>query len=113
MHQVVGTRPPDVVRWDRPSGLFFGVFFKTIYTSPLMKTGYLCTLMTINLFSVVKTTNEAECFLTEEGSNIYQWYNNNLLQGKFSKHQVMCLGPRNYHKDLHIVINDTVIDQKS
>ena len=25
----------------------------------------------------------------------------------------MCLGPRNYHKDLHIVINDTVIDQKS
>ena len=25
----------------------------------------------------------------------------------------MCLGPWNYHKDLHIVINDTVIDQKS
>ena len=25
----------------------------------------------------------------------------------------MCLGPRNYHKDLFIVINDTVIDQKS
>ena len=25
----------------------------------------------------------------------------------------MCLGPRNYHKNLHIVINDTVIDQKS
>ena len=65
------------------------------------------------LFSVAKTTNEAECFLTEEGNNISQWYNNNLLQGNFSKYQVMCLGPRNYHKDLHIVINDTVIDQKS
>ena len=26
---------------------------------------------------------------------------------------VVCLGQRNYHKDLHIVINDTVIDQKS
>ena len=25
----------------------------------------------------------------------------------------MCLGLRNHHKDLHIVINDTVIDQKS
>ena len=25
----------------------------------------------------------------------------------------MFLGPRNYHKDLHIVINDTVIDQTS
>ena len=65
------------------------------------------------LFSVAKTTNEAGCFLTEEGNNISQWYNNNLLQGNFSKYQVMCLGPRNYHKDLHIVINDTVIDQKS
>ena len=92
MHQVVGTGPPEVVRRDRPSGLFFGMCFKTIYTS-------ICTLMTINaddhqLFSVAKTTNEAECFLTEEGSNISQWYNNNLLQGNFSKYQVMCLGPR-------------------
>ena len=24
----------------------------------------------------------------------------------------MSLGPRNWHKDLHIVINDTVFDQK-
>ena len=64
------------------------------------------------LFSVAKTTNEAESILTEEGNNISEWYNNNLLQGNFSKYQVMRLGPRNWHKDLHIVINDTVIDQK-
>ena len=30
------------------------------------------------LFTVAKTTNEAECRLTEEGNNISQWYNNNL-----------------------------------
>ena len=64
------------------------------------------------LFSVAKTANEAESILTEEGNNISEWYNNNLLQGNFSKYQVMSLGPRNWHKDLHIVINDTVIDQK-
>ena len=64
------------------------------------------------LFSVAKTANEAESILTKEGNNISEWYNNNLLQGNFSKYQVMSLGPRNWHKDLHIVINDTVIDQK-
>ena len=63
------------------------------------------------LFSVAKTANEAESILTEEGNNISEWYDNNLLQGNF-KYQVMSLGPRNLHKDLHIVINDTVIDQK-
>ena len=30
----------------------------------------------------------------------------------FSNYQVMSLGPRNCHKDLHIVINDTIIDLK-
>ena len=64
------------------------------------------------LFSVAKTANVAESILTEEGSNISEWYNNNLLQGNFSKYQVMSRRPRNWHKDLHIVINDTVIDQK-
>ena len=64
------------------------------------------------LFSVAKTANEAENILTDEGNNISEWYNNNLLQGNFSKYQVMSLGPRNLHKDLHIVINDTVIVQK-
>ena len=64
------------------------------------------------LFSVAKTTNEAESILTEEGNNISEWYNNNFLQGNFFKYQVTSLGPRNCHKDLHIVINDTVIDQK-
>jgi len=34
------------------------------------------------LFSVAKTTNEAESILTEEGNNISEWYNNNFLQGK-------------------------------
>ena len=58
------------------------------------------------LFSVAKTTNEAESILTEEGNNSSEWYNNNFLQGKY---QVTSLGPRNCHKDLH---NDTVIDQK-
>jgi len=62
------------------------------------------------LFSVAKTTNEAESILTEEGNNISEWYNKNFLEGNFSK--VMRLDPRNCHKDLHIVINDTVIDQK-
>ena len=56
------------------------------------------------LFSVAKTANKVESILTEEGNNISEWYNN--------KYQVMSLGPRNWHKDLHIVINDTVIDQK-
>ena len=32
------------------------------------------------LFSVVKTANEAESILTEERSNISEWYDNNLLQ---------------------------------
>ena len=64
------------------------------------------------LFSVAKTANGAENILTDEGNNISEWYNNNLLQGNFSKYQVMSLGPRNWHKDLHIVINDAVIDQK-
>ena len=32
------------------------------------------------LFSVVKTANEAERILTEEGNNISEWYDNNLLQ---------------------------------
>ena len=64
------------------------------------------------LFSVAKTANEAENISTDEGNNVSEWYNNNLLQGNFSKYQVMRLGPRNWHKDLHIVINDTVIDKK-
>ena len=64
------------------------------------------------LFSVAKTTNEAESILTDEGNNISEWYNNNFLQGNFFKYQVTSLGPRNCHKDFHIVINDTVIDQK-
>ena len=71
-----------------------------------MKTGY-------QLFSVAKSSNEAERVLTIEGNNIYKWYNNNLLQGNFSKYQVMSLGPRNCQKDLHIVIGDAEIDQKS
>ena len=64
------------------------------------------------LFSVAKTANEAESILTEAGNNISEWYNNNLLQGNFFKYQVMSLGPRNWHNNLHIVINDTVIDQE-
>ena len=63
-------------------------------------------------FSVAKTTNEAESILIEEGNSISEWYNNSFLQGKFSKYQVMNLGPRNCHKDF-LIINDTAIDQKS
>ena len=58
---------------------------------------------------MAKTTNEAESILTEGGNNISEWYNSNLFQGSFSMYQVMCLSARNYHKDLHIVINDTEI----
>ena len=65
------------------------------------------------LFSVVKSSNEAERILTREGNNISEWYNNNLLQGNFSKYQVISLGPRNCQNDLHIVIGDAEIDQKS
>ena len=59
------------------------------------------------LFSAAKTTNEAEIILTEEGNQISEWYNNNLLQGNFSKYQVMSLGPG------IVIVNDTVIEQKS
>ena len=65
------------------------------------------------LFSVAKSSNEAERILTREGNNISEWYNNNLLQGNLSKYQVMSLGPRDCQKDLHIVIGDAEIDQKS
>ena len=65
------------------------------------------------LFSVAKSSNEAERILTSEGNNISEWYNNNLLQGNFSKYQVMSLGWRNCQKDIHIVIGDVEIDQKS
>ena len=65
------------------------------------------------LFSVAKSSNEAERILTREGTNISEWYNNNLLQGNLSKYQVMSLGPRDCQKDLHIVIGDAEIDQKS
>ena len=65
------------------------------------------------MFSAAKTTNDAESILTAEGKNISEWYNNNFLQENFSKYQVMSLGPTNCPKDLHIVINDTVIEQKS
>ena len=63
----------------------------------------------LQLFSVAKTTNEAESILTEEGNNISDWYSNNLLQGSFSKYQVMSLGPRNCHKDLHLSSLKTLI----
>ena len=56
------------------------------------------------LSSVAKTANEAESILTEEGNNISKWYNNNLLQGNFSKYQVMSRRPRNWQKDLHIAL---------
>ena len=67
------------------------------------------------LFLAAKTTNEAGSILTAEGNNISEWYNNNLLQWNLvSGHES---GPeedsRNYPKDVHIVINDTVIEQKS
>jgi len=39
------------------------------------------------LFSVAKTTKEAESILTEEGNDMSEWYNNNLLQGNLSKYQ--------------------------
>ena len=65
------------------------------------------------LFSVAKSSNEAERILTRKGNNISEWYNNNLLQGNFSKYQVMSLGPRNCQKDLNIVIGDAEIVQKS
>ena len=48
--QVIGTLPQEDVPRDRPSGLFFGMLSKAIYTSPLMKTGYLCMQMTTNCF---------------------------------------------------------------
>ena len=112
-----------VIPRDRPSGPFSGTSFKTTYTSPRNPTDFFESLLSTDknrfmyaddhqLFSVAKTANEAESILTKEGNNTSEWYNNNLLQGNFFKYQVMSLGPSNWHKDLHIVINDTVIDQK-
>ena len=65
------------------------------------------------LFSVAKSAKEVEHTLNEGGNNISDWYNNNLLQGNFSKYQAMSLGPRNCPKDLQIEINDTVVEKKS
>ena len=65
------------------------------------------------LFSVAKSAKEVEHTLNEGGNNISDWYNNNLLQGNFSKYQAMSLGPRNCTKDLQIKINDTVVEKKS
>ena len=45
------------------------------------------------LFSVVKTAKEAKRILTEEENNISEWYNDNLLQGNFSKYQSDESGP--------------------
>ena len=61
------------------------------------------------LFSAVKTTNEAGSILIAEGNNTSEWYNN-LLQGNFSKYQAMGMGPRNCPMALHIAINDIVIN---
>ena len=52
------------------------------------------------LFSVTKPAKEVEHTLNEGGNNISDCYNNNLLQGNFSKYQTMSLGPRNCPKDL-------------
>lgn len=52
------------------------------------------------LFSVAKKSTEEESILTEEGNNISEWYNDNLvnlLHGNFSKYQVMSLVPRSCH----------------
>jgi len=39
------------------------------------------------LFSVATTAKEAESILTEEGNDMSEWYNNNLLQGNLLKYQ--------------------------
>ena len=106
--QEMRARPREVVPGDRPPGSFSGTSFKTTYTSPPDENRLFMYADDHQPFSVAKATNEAESILTEEGNNISEWYSNNLLRGNFSKY----LGPRNCHKDLHIVINDTVIDQK-
>ena len=78
-----------------------------------MNTGYFCKRMTDNCFQWRRQLTKRKIFLTGEENNISELYNNNLLQVIFSKYQVISLGPRNYHRDLHIAINDAVIDQKS
>ena len=35
------------------------------------------------LFSVAKSSNEAERILTREGNNISEWYDNNFYKGTF------------------------------
>ena len=105
-------RPREVVPGDRPPGPFSETSFKTTYTSPPDENRIFMYADDHQLFSVATTTNEAESILTEKGNNISEWYSNNLLLGNFSKYQVISLGPRNGQKDLHIVINDTVSDQK-
>ena len=109
--ETIGTRPREVVRRDRPSAPFSHVFQNDLHLSTDENRLLMCA-DDHQLFSVAKTTNEAESILTEEGNKISEWYSNNFLQGNFFKNQVTSLGPRSCHKDLHIVINDTVIDQK-
>ena len=52
-----------------------------------------------------KLSSRQELFITKEQQNSY------LLQGNFWNYQGMSLGWRNRHQDLHIVINETVIEQ--
>ena len=88
----MGERPREVVPGDRPPVPFCGTSFKTTYTSPPDENRLFMYADDHQLFSVAKTTNDAESILTEEGNNISEWYSNNLLQGNFSKHQVWARG---------------------
>ena len=90
--QEMGARPREVVPGDRPPGPFSGTSFKTTYTSPPDENRLFMYADDHQLFSVAKTTNEAESILTEEGNNISEWYSNNLLRGNFSKYQVWARG---------------------
>ena len=84
--ETIGTRPREVVRRDRPSAPFSHVFQNDLHLSTDENRLFMCA-DDHQLFSVAKTTNEAQGILTEEGDKISEWCNKNFLQGNFFKNQ--------------------------
>ena len=65
------------------------------------------------LYFAGKSIEEVENTINEEGKIVSKWYENNLLQGNFSKYQVISFGPKNKPKELNIGIMDSTIEHHS
>ena len=61
------------------------------------------------LHSAGKTAKEVKNTINEEGKVVSKWYESNLLQGNFSKYQVISFGPKNKSKELNIAMMNSTI----